>query len=119
MKPFAPILFAAAALAGGSAMAQADPALIARGNAAWAEQQLANQRSIALENQVNSLDARVATEARMRDLRTQSQRPDVTLPSSPQQASQGPTQLGAFPSIPDATLADSNAKVREASQDRR
>ncbi len=115
-----PLLLALAlsALSAGAALAQVSPAQMARENDLWAQQQLQNQRAVALENQVNALDARLGTEVRLRELQAQASRPDLTPPSDPQ-ARMAPLDPGAFPSIPDDVLAASNARVREASQNRR
>lgn len=98
-------------------LAQADPAQVARENDLWAQQQLQNQRAVALENQMNALDARLGTEVRLRELRDQARRPAMPEPYVPK--SGAALNLGPFPSIPDDALAASNRRVREASENRR
>ena len=107
------------AVVAASALAQADPARLARENDLWAQQQNQNQRAVALENQVNALDARLGTEARLRELREQARRPAVPERYVPKSGAVRAPELGAFPSIPDEALAASNARVRAASQNRR
>lgn len=102
----------------GPALAQ-DPALNARYEAMWQEQQqaanrLAQQRSVALENQVGALDARVQTEARLRDLEAQRAAPRL---STPDDAKAAPATV--LPSNIDAWMAQSNARVRAAAANRR
>ena len=101
----------------GPALAQ-DPALKARYEAMWQEQQAANrlaqQRSVALENQVGALDARVQTEARLRDLEAQRAAPHL---STPDDAKAAPATV--LPSNIDAWMAQSNARVRAAAANRR
>lgn len=114
-----PILIALAlgAVSATSAQAQANPAQVARENDLWAQQQLQSQRAVALENQMNALDARLGTEVRLRELRDQARRPAIP---EPYVAKSGAAlDLGPFPSIPDETLAASNRRVREASQNKR
>ncbi|UTP38910.1 hypothetical protein M9M90_17040 [Phenylobacterium sp. LH3H17] len=98
-------------------LAQADPAQVARENDLWAQQQLQNQRAVALENQMNALDARLGAEVRLRELRDQARRPAMPEPYVPK--SGAALNLGPFPSIPDEALAASNRRVREASENRR
>jgi len=100
------------------ALAQVDAARLARENDLWAQQQLQSQRAVALENQLNTLDARVGTELRLRDMRDQARRPVLPEPYVPSTGAKA-AGVGPFPSIPDAALAASNKRVREASQNRR
>lgn len=115
LLPVLAILTAAAS----PAAAQLDPARIARENDLWAQQQLQNQRAVAMENQLNALDARLSTEVRLRELRDQARRPVLPAPHVSRSASAATPDLGPFPSIPDETLAASNRRVRAASQNRR
>ena len=84
-----------------------------------AQQMLDRQRSVALENQLFSLEARVATE-RLRDLEVQQSRhaPPAALPPADYAPRTSPAASG-YASIPDESLAASNARVREASRNRR
>lgn len=85
-----------------------------------AQQMLDRQRSVALENQLFSLEARVATEQRLRDLEVQQSRhaPPAALPPADYAPRTSPAASG-YASIPDESLAASNARVREASPNRR
>lgn len=85
-----------------------------------AEQQMANQRAVALENQLSALEARIRTEEGLRTLREQAARP--YLPGSDQPYGAHPPAVGdtgALATIPDDRLAASNARVREAAANRR
>ncbi|MFZ3008122.1 MAG: hypothetical protein WA047_18310 [Phenylobacterium sp.] len=100
----------------GPTLAQ-DPIFDARNAAMWQEQQaadqLARQRSVALENQVGAFEARTQTERRLRDLEV---RPTAArLAASDTRA--GP--MVAMPSEIDAWMAQSNARVRAAAANRR
>ena len=78
------------------------------------QQQLDRQRSIALENQLNALDARVQSEQRLQDFR-------AAAPPAYPKRTPGEEGAGAagYAAIPDAVLADSNARVRAVTQNRR
>lgn len=83
-----------------------------------AQQQLAQQRAVAQANELMALEARLRTEQAIMDLR-QSHAP-VRLPELPYAgAPPAPLDTSRLPSIPDAALAASNRRVREASQNRR
>ncbi len=83
-----------------------------------AQQMQQQQRAVALENQLNSLDARVQTEQRLRDVDAMRTRPSLTLPATaPPAADQ--VSMSGFAQMPDDMLATSSARVREASQNRR
>jgi hypothetical protein len=114
-----PMILALAILAASAnpAPAQIDPLRAAREAEVTAQQQMQFQRSIALENQINALDARVTTEQRLRDLEAQRDYPRQLVPSDPNR--RPALDPGGFVSIPDAALAASNARVREATQLRR
>lgn len=116
----ASILVALAAIAGPAA-AQ-DPATNAilqlREMERNAQQDLARQRAMALENDLNALDARLKTEQRLRDLEARGPAvppPPAILPRARPSATPPP----AYPAIPDAALAASRARIAEASRNRR
>lgn len=94
------------------ALAQ-DLNLNAHYEAMWQEQQAANrmaqQRAVALENQVGALEAQVQTDARLRELATQ---------QATARTAAG-TVAPVLPSNIDAWMADSNARVRAAAANRR
>ncbi|WP_312161443.1 hypothetical protein [Phenylobacterium sp.] len=82
-----------------------------------AQQMIDRQRAIALENQLNTLDARIQSQERLQGL--EAMRPRST-PAPLESAVQPPAlSMSNFASIPDAALASSNARVRAASQNRR
>jgi hypothetical protein len=119
-----PLLFALAIFA---ASASPAPAQVARDPAAreleLQNQQMLNQqlierqRSVALENQLNTLDARVQSQERLQGLEAARGRPTL----APLQSAVQPPALnmGNYATIPDAALAASNARVREAAQNKR
>lgn len=112
-------IFAFALLtAAGPALAQTDHRLLAREQELMVQQQMLQQRSIALENQLSAIDARVRTEQALSDLRVQQLTPPLRLRDNPAAMlpSVGP---GGFASVPDDRLEQSNRRVREASGNRR
>lgn len=83
-----------------------------------AQQDLARQRDIVRENEFNALDARLKTEQRLRDLEARGlapPHPPVILPNSRPSAARS----AVYPSIPDAALAASRARIAEANRKRR
>lgn len=110
------LALAALSVSASAASAQVSHEAIARDMDLQAQQQMQRQRSIALENQLNTLDARVQSEQRLRDVEA-ARPPAFYRPTDP--ATQRPVAGGGFASIPDAALAASNARVRAASQNRR
>ena len=101
-----------------AALAQADHRAAMRDLDLSAQQMQQQQRAVALENQLNSLDARVQTEQRLRDVDAMRTRPSLTLPATaPPAADQ--VSMSGFAQMPDDMLATSSARVREASQNRR
>ncbi|MFN3511541.1 MAG: hypothetical protein ACK41C_00725 [Phenylobacterium sp.] len=112
MRPLV-LALAIVAASASPAPAQTDPFQMQREAELFAAQQAAQQRAIALENQLFSLEARAATEQRLRSLEAQQAR---SLPARPpSDPTARPSQTGSFVSIPDDRLAESNARVREAS----
>lgn len=104
--------------ASSAAFAQTDHQILAREQELMVQQQMLQQRSIALENQLSAMEARVRTEQALSDLRVQRLTPPIRLPQDP--AANPPTIMqGGFASVPDDRLADSNRRVREASGNRR
>jgi len=112
----APLLIAALMLAT-PAMAQVDSNLD-RSIALRAEQDMARQQLNALQNEIYATQSRLQTEQTLRELQSQRAllrvRPQAPLP--PADASTPPPADGGYAAIPDAMLADSNARVRAASQ---
>lgn len=119
-----PLLFALAIFAASASPAPAqisrDPAvrdLEAQNQQAQAQQMIDRQRAVALENQLNTLDARIQGQERLQGLET--------MRSNPTLAPLDPTvkppalSMSSFATIPDAALASSNARVRAASQNKR
>ncbi|MBP7649333.1 MAG: hypothetical protein KA085_04340 [Phenylobacterium sp.] len=97
------------------AMAQ-DSTLDARYEAIWQEQQAANQmarqRSVALENKVGALEAQMQTETRLREAQ-----PPAPRLATPDNAVAGP--VVELPSNIAVWMAQSNARVRAAAANRR
>ena len=86
-----------------------------------AQAQLARQREVELNNRLSTLEATAQTNQALSDIAAARQRPDLPTiydPTAP------PPRRAAVPargyaSIPDATLAASNARVRAAAANRR
>lgn len=102
-----------AALTAASPVAAQVPLAIQRDNELWAQQQAARQREVATYNEFIALDARVRADQALRDLERQTR--DSRLPPA------DPAQLRTSQpaAIPDDRLEASNARVREASRNRR
>lgn len=81
------------------------------------QQRFDQQRAVALENRLNTLEARTQTEQRIGDLH--SQRAPLAYSKIDDKPRQPDSGMAGYASIPDAALAASNARVREASQNRR
>lgn len=82
-------------------------------------QQAAERRAVEQANQLMALEARLQAERAVQDLRAQASPPAPPQPpyaGPPPAASSG---AATFPSIPDAALAESNRRVREAASNRR
>jgi hypothetical protein len=117
MRPYV-LAFAVLAASANPAPAQVDPLRGLRDAEVFSQQQSDRQRSIELENRLNALDARLQTERSLRNLEVQQSRhaparsipPDDARPSS---------RSPGYASIPDDRLAASNARVRDASRNRR
>lgn len=86
-----------------------------------AQAELARQRSVALENQLMSLEARLRTEQSIATVEAQKARPYIPLPpvDVPGAVASRPVDTSRLVSIPDDRLAASNAAVRDAQQPRR
>lgn len=84
-----------------------------------ARQQAAERRAIEQSNQLMALEARLQAQRAIQDLQAQAATPRLpTLPYEPSERGRS-SAAGAFPSIPDAALAESNRRIREAARDRR
>jgi hypothetical protein len=83
-----------------------------------AQAELARQRSVAVENQLMSLEARLRAEEAIATSRAQSVRPVLPLPAYPEPAGAESAKIDTskLVSIPDDRLAASNAAVVEASR---
>jgi hypothetical protein len=81
------------------------------------------RRSVDLDNQLMSLEARVRTDQALATVRAQSARPYVSQPYVPSTGyavgATAPLDPSQVVSIPDARLAASNAAVRAVTQPRR
>lgn len=96
-----------------------------------AQQQAAERRSIDQSNQFQAMEARARADQAAADLATQ--RAGVVVPqrryvdpvtgpgTAPDRTTGQPSNQAttAYPSVPDATLADSNKRVQDAVKDRR
>ena len=81
-----------------------------------AQQEAASRRAVAQTNELQALEARLRTEQAVADLRLQRDAPPPPyLPYAPSTSST-PATTPNYPSVPDALLADSNRRVREASR---
>ena len=87
---------------------------------AQAQAELARQRSIAVESQLMSLEARLQAEQGIATSRAQVARPYLPLPAMPEPpgADRAKIDTSKLVSIPDDRLAASNAAVLEASRPR-
>ena len=106
-----------AVVCAGPALAQ-DGNLNAHDEAMWQEQQaatrMAQQRSVALENQLGALEAQRQTETRLRDLEVQRMASRLSAADAARAA-----PAAVLPANIDAWMAESNARVRAASANRR
>ena len=81
----------------------------------------ARRREVELNNRLSTLEATQQTDQALRDIAAMRQRPPLPTiydPNAPLPRA-APLPPGALVSIPDATLADSNARVRAAAANRR
>ncbi len=117
------LALAAGLALGPSALAQTPSLsqLTAQQNERWAQQLTADQKAIAQHNEFEALDARIQTEARLQQMRTQGlglRIPDPVYRPAPEPADAA--RLAAeYPSIPDKDLAASRARILSASRNRR
>jgi len=85
-----------------------------------AQQQDAARRAVAQDNELSALQNRLQTEQAVTQLQTQRvlapRLPDPVYGAAPTGAAAAATPK--YPSVPDAALADSNRRVRAASQPR-
>lgn len=88
-----------------------------------AQQQAAERRAIDQANQIQALEARLRADQASADLAAQ--RAGVRLPQLPYGDPSMTTRpaaaaaAAAYPSVPDAVLADSNRRVQDAARNRR
>ena len=113
---FACLAFAAAT----PALAQDYQALVRAQDAQrLADEQAARQRDITLTNELSRLEAQAQTNQALSDIAALRARPAVpTVPLDPK-APPPVIDVSKLASIPDAILADSNAKVKAAAANRR
>ena len=114
------LILIAALAAAAPAVAQPSAALQdARDADRLAAEQAARQRELAITNELSRLQAQAQTTQNLADLKAMRETP--VLPTTPFNPKAPPPKLdpGKFAQIPDAALADSNAKVRAAAQNRR
>jgi len=82
-----------------------------------AQQNLADQRAVILENRLNNLETQQRTQQAIDDLQAQTQ--PRALPPPPPGAPPPQIDTSNMATIPDSTLEESNARVREAAGNRR
>jgi hypothetical protein len=111
---------AVALATGGPAAAQAFRGLaLAQDAQREADAQAARDRDIALTNELSTLQARVQSTQGLSDLAAMRAAPPPPIVPRAPGASGSKIDASQFASIPDAELADSNAKVRAAADNRR
>jgi len=116
MRALAPILGLALATAGTAAAQDLNQLNQLQLDELRLQQQMQQQRSIDLQNQLMSMEARQRAEQAI----VQGQRPQPVLPSLPYPgAPPASVDTSHLPSIPDSALADSNRRVQEISKNRR
>jgi hypothetical protein len=104
----------------GSAAAQDYSGLVqAREADRLAAEQAARQRDIALANELSRLQAQVQTNQALADLAALRAQPGVPVVRYDPKAPPPKIDLGKLAQIPDSILADSDAKVRAAADNRR
>jgi len=109
-------------LSAGAAHAQGrgvDPELLGLETQVYGQRELDRERDIALHNDLQALDSRVTSDQRLRELDRHGldlSTPPVIAPSRPFPAA---VMNRDYPSIPDAALAASRARVRDAASNRR
>ena len=115
------LLLAVAVLTAAPAAAQDYRALDqARDADAFAAEMAARARDVALTNERFALDARIRTEQALGELARAASRPALApTPIAPLGAPLPMIDTGRLAAIPDAALAQSNARVRAASANRR
>jgi hypothetical protein len=85
----------------------------------WAQQQMARQQQIALQNQLMALEAQVRTEQSIAQVQAQRITPRLPLPDVGRGGPLPSIDTGALASIPDSALAASNKRVLDAAGNRR
>jgi len=88
-------------------------------NEIWAQQEMARQQQIAIQNQLNALEAQVRTEQAIAQVQAQRANPRLPLPDVTGSTALPNIDTGALASIPDSALAESNKRVRDAANNRR
>lgn len=86
-----------------------------------AQADLARQQNIEINNRLSTLEAQQQTNQALSDIAALRQRPALPTIHDPNAAPPRAAAVpdGAYASIPDAVLADSNARVRAAAANRR
>lgn len=110
------LVLALAAGVAAPAVAQIAPGYPSDGD--FAEAQAAQRRrEVALDNRLNALDAQRRADEAVSALREQSAQ--ARLPFAPPPGPRAAPDAGGMATIPDARLSQSNARVREAAENRR
>lgn len=106
------LMIAAWSLAGAAAAQRPPPP-----DTSWAERMMDRPRQLGLEAELNALDARLRSEQNLAALQAQTQ--PISLPPTPGAAALGPTAQPVWPSIPEAALAASRARIEAILAERR
>ena len=88
-------------------------------NELWAQQEMARQQAIALQNQLTAVEAQQRTDEAIANVQAQRINPRLPLPDATGATALPSIDAGTLASIPDAALAESNKRVLDAAQNRR
>lgn len=85
----------------------------------WAERMMDRPRQLGIETELNALDAQLRTEANLAALRAQVPPSRLSSPPEAPGGTPSPQTQTAWPSIPDASLAASRARIEAILSERR
>lgn len=88
-------------------------------NELWAQQEMARQQAIALQNQLTAVEAQQRTDEAIANVQAQRINPRLPLPDATGATALPSIDAGTLASIPDAALAESNKRVLDVAQNRR
>ncbi len=113
LRPLFAVLLAAAAT---PALAQVPPSAP---DTSWADHMMDRPRQLGVEAELNALEARLRTEQNLADLRAQRPPPSMAQEATAAEFPTYPGRSQAWPTIPDAALAASRARVEAILAERR